>query len=92
VVGAVVTGFLQLVFVLLAFCNLAMAQTPPPQDDNQFWNEFQLIKALDKKHDLIVIGEDVSARISIVQLMKVSARRWRSNRINICQLRRLIFT
>ncbi|MDX2041998.1 MAG: DUF2490 domain-containing protein [Acidobacteriota bacterium] len=36
-------------------CAFVWAQTPP-QDDNQFWNEVQLIKALDKKHDLIVIG------------------------------------
>lgn len=45
-----------LFFVVLVGGNLATAQTTPPQDDNQFWNEVQLIKALDKKNDLIVIG------------------------------------
>lgn len=28
----------------------------PAQDDRQFWNETQLIKRMDDKHDLIVIG------------------------------------
>lgn len=44
-----------LFFVIWAGSYQANAQTPP-QDDNQFWNEVQLIKALDKKHDLIIIG------------------------------------
>lgn len=46
-------------FVLLGSLSgftLATAQTPPPEDDNQLWGEVQLIKALDKKHDLIIIG------------------------------------
>ncbi|MFN0107658.1 MAG: DUF2490 domain-containing protein [Blastocatellia bacterium] len=42
--------------ITLASSLSTMAQTPAPQDDNQFWNEIQIIKALDKKHDLIVIG------------------------------------
>lgn len=45
-----------LFFVILAGSYQANAQTPLPQDDNQFWNEVLLIKALDKKHDLIIIG------------------------------------
>lgn len=28
----------------------------PPREDHQFWNEFQMIKHLDKKHDLVTIG------------------------------------
>lgn len=50
---------LRFLFMLLGSLigySLAAAQTPPPQDDNQIWSEVQLIKALDKKHDLIVIG------------------------------------
>lgn len=35
--------------------TLASAQAPP-QDDNQSWNELQLIKALSKKQDLVFIG------------------------------------
>ena len=50
------TRFLSLLLAGLFGYRLAVAQAPPPQNDNQFWNEVQLIKALDKKHDLIVIG------------------------------------
>lgn len=47
-----------LLFVLLItlFCSFSAMAQAPPQDDNQSWNEVQLIKALDKKRDLIVIG------------------------------------
>lgn len=51
--------WLRFLFVLLGSLSgftLAMAQTPPPEDDSQFWSEVQLIKALDKKHDLLIIG------------------------------------
>ncbi|MFN7931113.1 MAG: DUF2490 domain-containing protein [Blastocatellia bacterium] len=33
-----------------------LAQTTPPREDNQFWNETQLIKAVGKKTDVIFIG------------------------------------
>jgi Protein of unknown function (DUF2490) len=36
--------------------NLVCAQTTTPQEDNQFWNETQIIKPLAKDKDLIVIG------------------------------------
>lgn len=52
--------WLRFLFVLLASLSgfsLVVSQTPPPpQDDNQIWSEVQLIKALDKKYDLIIIG------------------------------------
>lgn len=51
--------WLRFLFVLLGSLSgftLAAAQAPPPEDDNQFWSEVQLIKALDKKHDLLIIG------------------------------------
>ena len=40
---------------VLIGAGMAFGQVPP-QDDKQFWNETQLIKSLDAKHDLIVIG------------------------------------
>lgn len=43
------------VVMVWSWSVITVAQTPP-QDDNQFWNEVQLIKALGKKHDLIFIG------------------------------------
>ncbi len=36
--------------------NAAQAQTTPPREDKQFWNETQLIKPLSKDKDLIIIG------------------------------------
>lgn len=36
--------------------NTAFSQTTPPRDDNQFWNETQLIKPTGKNKELIVIG------------------------------------
>lgn len=43
-------------FVIVVSLSGRAQSVVPPTDDNQFWNEVQLIKALDKKHDLIVIG------------------------------------
>ncbi len=42
------------------FVIIAQAQTPtavvPPREDHQFWNELQLIKHVNEKQDLVVIG------------------------------------
>lgn len=46
----------------VGWAGLACAQTAsspkvdPPHDDHQFWNETQIIKHLDEKHDLIFTG------------------------------------
>lgn len=46
-----------LVAALAMASTAAQAQTvPPPREDNQFWNETQLIAPLNKQTDLIVIG------------------------------------
>jgi hypothetical protein len=44
--------------VLLVVCTVAYAQTTPapPRNDQQFWNETQLIKPLTENKDLIIIG------------------------------------
>jgi hypothetical protein len=41
---------------LLCCFTPAQAQTPPPRDDQQFWNETLLIKPLTESRDLIIIG------------------------------------
>jgi hypothetical protein len=45
-------------FFLFSLINYytAVAQSEPPRDDQQFWNETQLIKPLAKDKDLIVIA------------------------------------
>lgn len=51
---------LRMVFLCAAcaFANftLAIGQTTPPREDNQFWHETQLIKPTGKNKDLIIIG------------------------------------
>lgn len=43
--------------LLAAMISTAAAQTsPPPRDDNQSWNEVQLIAPIHKKVDLMLIG------------------------------------
>ncbi len=42
---------------LLALAGSGRAQTvTPPREDHQFWNEVQITKHLDPKHDLVMIG------------------------------------
>lgn len=49
--------FLSLLLLsFLAIASLAQTADPNPQDDNQFWNETQLIAPLTKKIDLVLIG------------------------------------
>jgi hypothetical protein len=43
-------------FFFLLHYYTAAAQTAPPRDDRQFWNETQFIKPLAKDTDLVVIG------------------------------------
>ncbi len=52
-------------FLLSLLCSLplcfvvvvsARAQTPPPREDTQFWNETQLIAPINKKLDAIMLG------------------------------------
>lgn len=45
-----------LLVLMLFNLKTAQSQTPPPREDNQFWNETQLIKPLSKTKDLLVIG------------------------------------
>ena len=44
--------------VMSAFSSLpsAQGQTPPPREDNQSWNEIQVIKPLSKNTDFMMIG------------------------------------
>ena len=46
--------------VLFCLCSNvppARAQTPPPHDDDQEWNEIQITKPLTKTHDLLLTGQ-----------------------------------
>jgi hypothetical protein len=46
-----------LLILLLACAQAGRAQSPAaPRDDQQLWNEFQLLKPLTKTKDLIIIG------------------------------------
>lgn len=47
--------FLIAVCVLSGF-HTVKGQTTPPREDNQFWNETQIIKSVAKNKDLIIIG------------------------------------
>lgn len=42
--------------LMLVTLNVAPAQTTPPREDNQFWNETQFIKPLSKDKDLIILA------------------------------------
>lgn len=46
---------IRVVLLSLAVAPL-LAQTTPPREDNQFWNETQLIKSVSKNKDVILIG------------------------------------
>ncbi len=46
---------LLLIVLLLAGAARLAGQTPP-REDHQFWNEFQLVKSVTPKQDLVVIG------------------------------------
>lgn len=53
------------IFFLLVFCHISPAQTMPPENDNQFWNETQLVVWSNEKNEfaingLLRIGRDFS--------------------------------
>ena len=50
------SGLLTCVAILSLAVTPVLAQTAPPREDNQFWNETQLIKPVSKKTDVILIG------------------------------------
>lgn len=49
-------GLLTCVAIVSLLVTCALSQTAPPREDNQFWNETQLIKAVSKNKDVIFIG------------------------------------
>jgi Protein of unknown function (DUF2490) len=49
-------GYVFLSALLFFTLPAALAQPPPPREDNQFWHETQFIKSLRKDKDLVVIA------------------------------------